>query len=489
MGRYDGDSGLFTMAEFKNRGVIKLAPDALVFISGNFGTAVVAPVSGATQKVDFQDGITSINVQNNVDPPGSSSASIEITTPIYNDKSNYWISYKGENGQTIRTPYFVPMMEVKVFFKGRFMVGQEPKFYPVFWGFITNVDESYSGGTFKITLQCADMLHWWQYINVAFHPSVESDVSTGNKQGLSVWKSRYEQANSFEIIYSLAVNAGFGNFTVPSWLGKTTPTYDILSANEIKDVWLDGIMKYWNKRFNNQVNLLKMYGAKGTLVQQQSNGRLIPSTSPSDHPDTKTINSNKGAQSTDSLVQAGFDVDQAVSSFSVYGMYSDMGNLDSAEYMTKLDVATQVKQMVEYEFFQDVNGNFIFKPPFYNLNTKNMMPYRIKPQDIITYSSAVNSEEILTALEIQISPNAHFQQDDWINKVGYHVDMDLTKRYGERYRKIPLWYLSGDANIAWALAAGHLSLINVKAFVGSVQIPGRPELRMGYPVYIEHQDL
>ena len=85
MGRYGGDSGLFTMAEFKNRGVVKLAPDALVYISGSIGSKVVAPVSGKEQQMDFADGITSISIQNNVDPPGSSTATVELTTPIYNE--------------------------------------------------------------------------------------------------------------------------------------------------------------------------------------------------------------------------------------------------------------------------------------------------------------------------------------------------------------------------------------------------------------------
>ena len=39
-------SGLFTLKEFYNRGVIKLAPDALVYIGGSLTTSVIAPVSG-----------------------------------------------------------------------------------------------------------------------------------------------------------------------------------------------------------------------------------------------------------------------------------------------------------------------------------------------------------------------------------------------------------------------------------------------------------
>jgi hypothetical protein len=60
-------------------------------------------------------------------------------------------------------------------------------------------------------------------------------------------------------------------------------------------------------------------------------------------------------------------------------------------------------------------------------------------------------------------------------------------RYGHRLKKIALWYMT-DIRMAQTLAAGHLSLQNVKAFAGSITIPGRPEMRLGYPVWVEHMD-
>ena len=156
-----GDNGIFTLQEFKNRGVIKLAPDALVYISGDLKTEVITPAN--TKDVSFNDGISTLSIQNNVDPPGSSNASIEIITPIYGEGSKYWIIFRdGDTGKKISwVPWIVPMMEVKIFLKGRFMVGDSPRYYPAFWGFITNVEENYSGGVYKINLSCADMLHWW----------------------------------------------------------------------------------------------------------------------------------------------------------------------------------------------------------------------------------------------------------------------------------------------------------------------------------------
>ena len=41
------NSGLFSISAFKNRGIIKLAPDALVYVNGVLGSAIVAPVTGS----------------------------------------------------------------------------------------------------------------------------------------------------------------------------------------------------------------------------------------------------------------------------------------------------------------------------------------------------------------------------------------------------------------------------------------------------------
>jgi len=488
MGRYDGDSGLFTMADFKNRGVTKLAPDALVYISGNFGTSVILPVTGKTQNVDFQDGITTINIQNNVDPPGSSTASIEVVTPIYNEKSNYWINVQGDDGRTYRIPYFVPMMEIKIWLKGRFLVGGAPQYYPAFWGFIMNVEESYSGGMYKINLQCGDMLHWWSYVNVAYKPNPASNIMMMGKQKLSAYPSRYKRSNAFEIIYSLTQQMTYENFTPPDWLAKKTPQGVILPQAAVEHIF-GGILNYWNRRFGQQENILRMYGAQGNLIPTE----LVkifkrPFADNPQHPEGPSIDPAKGGSY--SLVKEGYSIeDSAVKDFEVFMTFAEMGNLDTAEYFSKLEIATQVKSMVEYEFFQDVNGNFIFKPPFFNLNTKNILPYKIKAPDIINFSSTTNSDEIVTALQVETSIHQAIRNKDFVNNVGYHIDMDLTKRYGERFKKITVWWLSAGSTVARSAAVGHLSLMNVKAFCGNVTIPGRPEIRLGYPVYIDHKDV
>ena len=53
--------------------------------------------------------------------------------------------------------------------------------------------------------------------------------------------------------------------------------------------------------------------------------------------------------------------------------------------------------MTQMEFYEDLNGSIVFKPPFYNLDvTKGDVPfYVVDPKDIINYSSSTNTDTIL----------------------------------------------------------------------------------------------
>jgi hypothetical protein len=487
MSRYSGGEGLFGASEIATRGVIKLAPDVMVTINGALGSTVLEPVTGQDGKIDFQQGITSVSIQNNVEPPGSSTANIEIATPIYDERSKYWVNFAGEHGRDFKVPYFVPMMEVQVFFKGRFLVNGQSKYYPAFWGFITNVEETYSGGLYKISLQCADMLHWWQYILVTFRPSVATDVFTAGGQGLTVFGSRYYTANAFEIIYALTRQMGFENFFTPDWVAKLPGQSAVnISPRVYRQIYKE-IYTYWIEKFSKIGNLLKMYGATGNLIY---NPRQPVKQEPTDtiiNENKNTTDRKKKADANPTAFKFGMD-DDYVKNFQVFNEFALMSkSLADAEYMTKLEIATELKNRVNYEFYQDVNGSLIFKPPFYNLDVRTMMPYRIKSNDILSFSSSVNSDEIITCLEVQTSIHQQIRDESWVNKVGYHIDIELNKQFGHRYRKENCWWLSGT-NLAQSYAVGRMSQINAKCYLGSVTIPGRPELRLGYPVYIEHKD-
>jgi hypothetical protein len=173
--------------------------------------------------------------------------------------------------------------------------------------------------------------------------------------------------------------------------------------------------------------------------------------------------------------------------FNVFFEFDKMGEFEDAEYMSKIEIATEVKNRIEFEFFQDVNGNWVFKPPFYNMNTKYVLPYRIEPHDVINSSFQIDSEAIITVLEITTPLHGNLRDPSLPSGVGFHMDIELAKRYGVRYQSMHVEYLR-TRRAANLIAMGRMSRMNSKAFTGSVTIPGRPEIRLGYPIYMVHRD-
>jgi len=479
----NSDSGVFTAQEFYNRGVIKLAPDALVYVGGSLTTTVIAPVTGQDRNLEFNDGITNINVQNNVDPPGSSSASIEISTPIYGENSKYWVQYPGiDNNQFVRAPLFVPMMEVKIYFKGRYLVQDKPRYYTAFWGFITNVEENYSGGLYKINLSCADMLHWWSYSKINVHPSLESNIMAGSKQKLTPWGTIFETMNPYQIIYKLTEDMGQHSFVTTVWAAQMTSQEEIYPAKLFEKVQ-ETVSAYWRQRFANIGNLLKMYGINGVRVDKNGLQQRLPETQV-----TKKGYASKVQDANTPRDDERFSLDvDFIRKFMPFADFNEMGSFENAEYMTKLEVATTIKSRVEFEFFQDVNGNWIFKPPFYNLNTKGILPYTILPSDIINYSVSQDSEGMVTAMTVRTPFDPLLKTTSFGTGVGFHMDIDLMKRFGVRSQEKTVEYIRNQS-LAKVMAMSQLNQINSKTITGNVTIPGRPEIRLGYPIYMEHRD-
>lgn len=479
-------SGLFTVKEFYNRGVIKLAPDVLVYIGGSLQTRILAPVSGQDANISFNDGITTVNVQNNMDPPGSSTASIEINTPIYGESSKYWVFYEGIDSCTpVRAPLFVPMMEVKIYFKSRFKVRGQPRYYPGFWGFITNVEENYSGGVYKINLSCADVLHWWAYSTLNVHPVPESNIAAGGGQTLTVFSTIFNRKNPFQIIYALTTNMGMHEFVTPAWLAQKTPLSTIYPPDQLRKHALgpDGIMSYWRKRLGNTTNLLKMYGMDGNRVDYNGVEVMRPIRTV-----TKKGKQSQGQQAVDPKDDRDVKIDyDFIGKFETFADYDDLGDFESAEYMTKLQMATEIKNKIDFEFFQDVDGNWIFKPPYYNLNVKGLQPYTVLPSDVLSYSINTDTEGIITVLTVNTPMNKNLRTTTFAKGVGFHMDIDLSKRFGIRHQTVTLEYVN-NSTLARSLALGQMNIMNAKVTTGSVTIPGRPELRLGYPIYLEHRD-
>lgn len=486
-------SGLFRPNEFRNRGLLRLAPDAFISINGALGARVLSPVNTTNKKgLEIRGGVTSINVNLALNPPGSSTASFEVIAPQYKGlHEDYYITLP--NGT--RLPYFAPMMEVKIYMKGRFLdeaTGYRPQYYPVFWGFITEITENYSGGVSTFSVKCCDILAWWKYQKITLRPSALQSLY--GAPSMNKFPTVFENMTPWEIIYALFLDSFFVsdngaayNFIYPK-LSKTgfAPDFGGLKGSEIKETFTAltmDVIKYWDQRFGFDINTpiadpdrapLEMFGLQGPISLDSVR---------------ECVSQFRATARVDraSSIRARLTLDFGIlARIQPYGAFNLFGDGASSLEHTKLEIANEICEQTHMEFFLDSNGRIVFKPPLYNLdvNSDSLPHYIFKPEDIIGFSSAVNSDAIVNYLEVTAPLRYEIPE---LENIGYHIDFDSVKRFGLRYQQLAMRY-GNDAKSLRLIACAEMARINGRAYTGSLSTSLRPEMRLGYPIYIKHID-
>ena len=488
-------SGLFTRAEFYGRGILKLAPDAFITVNGNMGSRYVSTAGTGGDKIstiDVRGGVSSINITAATFPPGSNKATIEITAPIYKGlHEDYYFTLPNGTKRLI----FFPMMEIKVYMKGYYTVNGSPKYYPTFWGMITSISEDFNDGSYTFSLTCEDLLAWWKYQMLTINPSATQTLYANIIQ--KNFPSIFQAMNPWQIIWNLFIDTDFTNgenfslynFVYPDYAGATIPPYfgDLGKVGKISSVFTElsfNAINYWRDRFG--------YGATSNAQNERIPLEMFGLNGPIDlTPESDTIKYLSDypiASKTDISKYPNVSMDFAIlSQIQPYGALTLFGEGSEAQEHTKLDIATEVCNQAQMEFYVDTNGSIVFKPPFYNLDVVSggTKQYIIASGDVINFNASTNSSEICNYLEVT-SPLFQILPD--LSLRAYHIDMDLLKQYGLRYQKITMRY-GDNVEILRLLAAAEMAKINGRAYQGSVTIPLRPEMRLGYPVYIQHLDM
>lgn len=490
------DSGMFSFSEFLGRNVLRLAPDGFMAINTQIGLRFVSPLSSTSdnngyQSLDVRGGVTSINITAAVSPPGANRANIQIVAPIYKGlHEDYYFTQP--NG--VRKCIIEPMMEIKVYLKGYYLKNGNPIYYPAFWGYIKDVSEDYSGGVYNISITCNDLLSLWKYQQLTIVPSSLTGA-IGPAPDLDGFPTIFRNKNIWQIMYSLFYQTKWVDsdkdrydfvYPLPSEGIKVLPSFgSLFKGSGLEDFFSDfanDYNAYWRNRLGATAQkstdrmTLEMFGLLESvdLTNQSINEYLLS------YDDLNKSNSQE------------FNVKELRVNFSLlaqiqpYGQFNIFNGGKSALEHNKLEIATEVCEQSEMEFFMDTNGSCVFKPPFYNLdvNTASTPEYTIKAKDIINFNSSVDTDQICTWLQV-VGPKYPF--DPKLDSIAYHFDFDLIKRFGIRRQKLDLRY-GNNAEQLRLLAAAKMAKMNGRAYTGSVSIPMRPEVRLGYPVYLSHID-
>lgn len=539
--------GLYSLQEFSDKFVAKLAPDAFVTFMGSTGLTVALGTN--SNNFNFKSGVASINASAST-TPGAGTCNISYICPQYTSLND---SYYVTQPDGTKTKFFQTMMEVRVYAKARFLKkpsnssGFTPVYHPVFWGYVAAISESYSGSETTFSLTCRDVLSWWEYVfdnNIAIAGTQDQ---FGGGTVPPTGGNLYRNMNAWEVILNLFKETSYANFVYPtplniggssvnpnvpdfiSNLDSSTPGggYDLVSKSIIND---------WINRFNlgkvlspdeqkaSGVSNLEMFGvsnivricdSKQSAFGVDSRDILENNTRTTNrygvkNPDANRTNPGKGestnniAKDKDLSALGGDTIFRRASSqnnsdvtvdlnFGIldgvlpFGDWQEMNGSFTSEpnRFTKLQVASTVAEAIQFEFFQDTNGSFVFKPPFYNMDVSRNPIYTIKASDIITFEEAEDSSVIKN---YAVATGSIFQEaNKSITVSAWHIDAGSIRKYGLRETRINLLY-GANSNQLRALTAGEMAKNNAKSQTASLTIPMRTEIRLGYPVYIDHID-
>lgn len=478
--------------------VIKLAPDALVYINAN------QYISNSEQKWNIRDYLIDINTDLSTESvPGSAGFTLSIPLHTFSYTQITQMSKFGKSFSE-KLKLINVMDEVEIYIKGRYAIknekGQEYPYYRVFWGVVTSTVDQYSDGTYSIQVSCADILRWWEITFENVSPAVtnlqdeytglkdakrmltegktdqtirqgELTGSQGDKLELTQFKTKFAGMNIAQILIELS-RMTMGNLvpianSFDRNIGIGSATTD--NADQVKTELADAtslnyeLMTYWRERFNQMGQRLRIFGVKNVEPIPKEN-RI-------------------------SGVSVKFDFDKENFTSTIpYTLETQSPSDTDAEMKSKLDIARELKDSVQFEFYMDVNGDIIFKPPFYNMNVIANPTCVLEDQDIINYSFNTNESQIITRVDVT---------GDFINQLnsavggkvlkGIWIDFEKAKKYGMRSTTRHIQWLNNNKDLL-KYAQAEMSRLNALARTGDITIVGRPELRLGYPVYFPSRD-
>jgi hypothetical protein len=456
------------------RPTVVTAPDALVYINGE---AEVIGCPQCNRFFDFNKYITSVQVDLSIDSvPGSASLSLSVPRHTIDD-----FYFDGN-------PVITPMMEVEIFAKGYYLVEGLPQYYPIFWGVVTEVSDDYSSGEHTVSIHCADILKWWELCKMNINPAY---TAPKGQQGSSIFGNVYFGMNPYDVIWSLALQS-YGDVLVGT--GSLVSLVKEQSQRPTFDAALSDLMLYWEQRFSRVRSNLLLYGTNGVAVRGDSLnqeysrvGNTGTAEKPSHFASAAVRNANGGADGG----QMVFDpTDPGVVAFRTQFQQAGQINLWQTEYQTKLELAHAAKEAAGFEFYMDVDGTIVFKPPFYNLDILANKPVSwIQDIDIIEWGLSESESEVVTQVVMQGSMYGatDYGLDESLTPFTSVTDYHLLRKYGWRSQNYNSEFL-GDPQLMFYHGMDVMDRLNARRHRGNVTIPLRPELRLGFPIYLAPKD-
>jgi hypothetical protein len=494
----------------QEREIVKTAPDLVVMIDGAsyLENGYVHPQDGSTTPyalVHFNEHVIGFSAGYDTDQLVPQ-CSINLSVP--NAQKYLYQTIGGNN--LLKT-----MDELVVFAKGYWLSPKGNSLYHrVFKGLIKSVSHTDNGKTLDITITGIGILHFLQLMQMELCPPIQTNAMSStefmvtNQANLTPYemiaatfreKDLLQGFNAMTSNYNWGFNGGIGNPSQSVW------------ANAINA----GYIEKWQAILLNLDQDVHVYGLQPPNPNESTLQRFPPSTDRS-----KEAMSHLFANT---VVTENDQIEKTIFLDSIREHLPELttGNIEpfQGRMTNRLDRLHAIINMIGFEGYQDVNGSVIVKPPLYNLDCTNLdnvgdpvvepstpvsasnltavnNPFIILLSEILPNESEVEDENGVVCTRMQVvgsyEPSQAFVDVDLNLKTsGDFIDPDKLSRFGLREQppKQCGWVHFDDRNFLFAVACWELQKANKGWRTYTCTIPLRPELKLGFPVFLPHKDM
>lgn len=491
----------------QDREIIKTSPDLVVYLEGL--PYLRNPYLTTNPKnpflVNFNDHVTAFTANYDTDQM-IPTCTVTITVPAH-----LRYLYQAPGGNNL----IKSMMQVQVFAKGYYFANDgNTLFHRVFKGFTSHITHTDDGKNLLINVQCSGILGFFEMMQVDLSPAIQSSSPSQITPLKSILANMSPYAQlAFTFLYPSFTDG----FYVSSILQPTIQQTQYFAAIE------SGYVAKWQTILADICREAHIYGLQTKDVQDTVAFIKQIATAAAER-GGKSWSFLAAQEAYVSNIKESDAPEQVFDVTRIRRLHPDLGigsiQLLNGRVISRLEFLRSVSRLMYYECYQDIDGQIIIKPPLYNLDVANLgsntesdanakysashpkndltnanNPFIVHLAEI-TNESETEDQGAIRATRMVIQGNTtcdtqFLQLSATMRATAEYIDLPRLAQFGLREEppRTITWLTDSETFACFGAAAAETALANRAFRTYSFTMPLRPEIKMGFPLFIPHRDM
>ena len=482
----------------QEREIVKTAPDMVVYIDSLpfINNPYLSQGSTNIVAVNFNDYVTAISTSYSIDsfmPSGT----INLSVP--NGSKHLFMAPGGNTIIDI-------MSAIRIYAKGYFFSPKGNTIYRrIFNGMIKGISLTESPTSLEISISIVGICRLLEMTQIELNKGQISNSSVF----YTVFQTNQANLNVYGAIYdTFHRGIDFSEYLEEAYQQK------LIDQDRDKIALTQEYCTKWNTRLQDLCRDVRLFG--WSYDNKAISSAIVESATTSELNSSKTAIKGAPPRAKHSPTEMELENAQITSLIQNYGFNFALSSAKilGSQIVSRLERIRLLVELIGFEGYQDVDGLIIIKPPLYNLDctivgkssvqnsglqndgiTDNTNPFIINMSEILS-ENYQEDEAAIIKTSMSISPNfvepSAFQYNPPTEflKIVRFIDVNLVRKFGVREEPAKFFgFLFTDVRTNYGFCAAELAKANKGFTTYSVSIPLRPELRLGFTVYLPHKDV